>query len=132
MMRSANHIHPSSLIPYPLSHPFFKEARAAQNRTTLRRIEGNSCVRIAFGAMNGDFDSLSDSGFAGGKYGGDAFVFCIFAITTAFWRICQPFVAEKHLFADSPNKLRIAVNTEHLFIEKFFCFRRTSAVLMMV
>ena len=88
-----------------------KETSSAIDGTVLRRIKRNCCVSVAFGAMNGDFDFLFDSCLRRGLRGGDAFVFGLLASATAFRWISQAFVAEKFLFADSPNKILTAVNT---------------------
>ncbi len=78
----------------------FQIAGAAKDRATLRRVKGDGRVAAAFGAVNGDFDFLFNARFTGGDNRVEPFILRLLAFLTAFWRILQPFVAEKYLLAD--------------------------------
>lgn len=53
------------------------------------------------------------------RNGGKAFILGLFAFLTTFWRILKSFVTEKDLFADGPDKMGIAINTQNRLVFKF-------------
>jgi hypothetical protein len=96
----------------------FQIARTAIDGTTLRRVKRNGCVTIASGTINGDLNSLLNADGLRGGNRSDSFIFGLFAFPTAFGRVLQTFVAEKSLFADRPNKIAPAINTQNIYIYK--------------
>jgi hypothetical protein len=96
----------------------FDITRAAKNRATLRRVKGNGRSLVAAGAKNGDFDSLFDAGGLSRADCSYPVVFVAFAVTAAFRRILQTFIAEKNLLADRPEKFPSAVDAGNLSVVK--------------
>jgi hypothetical protein len=87
-----------------------KEARAAKNGTTLRRIERDSCLLTTLGAVDRDFYALTNTRSLRGRDSGEAFVFCLFAGLAAFGLILESLVMKKDLLAGGPDKFLTAVN----------------------
>ncbi len=107
---------------------FFQKAGTAKNRTTLRRIKGNSRITVAFSAVNGDFYFLFDAGFGGIENSIKPVSFRLFAVLAAFRRILQTFVAEEYLLANRPNKVLTAINASNIFIFNIWLFSEGSQI----
>jgi hypothetical protein len=54
-----------------------------------------------------------------GGNSGEPFIFRLFALFAALWRILQFFVPEKKLFARSPYEMRITVDAQYFLVRKF-------------
>ena len=111
------------LLGFPVKYRriHFKETRAAEDRASLRRIEGNGRALTASSTIYGHLDPLLHPRSLSCGNGRKTLILRLLALFAAFRRILKLLVAEKRLFAGGPDKVRPAVDTKDRFVVKV-CF----------
>lgn len=90
--------------------PSRQKARSAKYRSALRRIERHGGLLPALSALDGNFNSLTNTGCLRCRYCGQTFVLGLLAWLATLRLVLQALVVKEDLFTTRPDKVLAAVN----------------------